>query len=373
MDTSAPVFVYGATGYTGRLVCEELARRGIAITVGGRDQAKLAAWCADLRDAEARPRAVRHQVADLAEAFAGATVVVNCSGPFGLLGLPVVEAALRAGCHYLDTTGEQDFMLAVRDRFATAAEQAGRVVINGNSWYYALGSCCCELCLEVVGVDTLRVLYAPRGKPTRASLQSLLRTAQRPGFAIANGALVPNRFDAVVVQLPGSIEVRDGMAIPTGEVAYYRTDRRVRNLRGVMVAEVAAVRAFFNGWYYLSKIIGPRLDDLGDGLVSRFYSSPPPENPAETRFIVSALGEGDAARVCCDVFGSAPYIVTGFLCAEAAARLLAAKHLTVGVTSTAQAFGAEEILDSLGAIGVSAAFSDLLAGSRRRLGAAVRR
>ena len=45
---SGPIAVYGATGYTGRLVCDELARRGADFVVSGRNPAKLEALSRDL-------------------------------------------------------------------------------------------------------------------------------------------------------------------------------------------------------------------------------------------------------------------------------------------------------------------------------------
>src|SRR3546814_5458039 len=57
-----------------------------------------------------------HSVEALTKAFKGAKVVCNTVGPFVTFGLTAVEAALKAGCHHIDTTGEQSYVREVRDR-----------------------------------------------------------------------------------------------------------------------------------------------------------------------------------------------------------------------------------------------------------------
>jgi short subunit dehydrogenase-like uncharacterized protein len=66
----------------------------------------------ELKGAAFECREVVHDTASLTALFTGARIVYNVTGPFSELGRPVVEAALAAGCHYLDTTGEADWRRA---------------------------------------------------------------------------------------------------------------------------------------------------------------------------------------------------------------------------------------------------------------------
>jgi len=358
VTNNAEVFVYGATGYTGRLVCQQLAQRGIPFAVGGRNAARVQQLCEEFPDAVPAP--VEHTVEQLASAFANAKVVVNCTGPFSLLGNQVVEAALRANCHYLDTTGEQDFMLDVDERYGPSFVERQRVAICANSWYFALGICAAELCLETTNVDTLQVLYAVNGQPTVASQQSLLRTARRPGFHLAQGRLAPNTIgDLRQVKLPGNPNVVESLAIPGGETVYLRGDQRVRNLEVRLVTDqLQRTLPVFRAWHALSRFFGDYLDPAGDWIVARVAKTPPPEDPQETRFTVAAYGQGDAGRVRCELFGARPYVVTGFLCAQAAQWLLERSDdldgptPPVGALSTASAFGAQRVLTALRTVGV---------------------
>ena len=208
MSSQKPVVVYAASGYTGRLACEWLARLGVPFIAAGRNQARLEEVAQQMRtlggDCEAR--ATEHTPRGLRELFRGAKVVVNISGPFSLLGHAVVDAALVEGCHYLDSTGEQDFMLDVRREYGSAFESARLVLSPSCAYLRGIGTIAAEMCLENPAVDDLEVVYAPPSLQTIASLQSMMRTARRPGFAI---------IDAEMRLLPPS-EVRH-VVLPDGE------------------------------------------------------------------------------------------------------------------------------------------------------------
>ena len=120
------IAVYGAMGYTGRLVAAELRRREIDFVLCGRDRARLgdAAALIGAPGTELRIASIDDPAA-LHSAFSDCNVAINCAGPFSLYGEPVVEAAIAARCHYLDTTGEQLFIKRIFDRHDTVAERAG--------------------------------------------------------------------------------------------------------------------------------------------------------------------------------------------------------------------------------------------------------
>jgi short subunit dehydrogenase-like uncharacterized protein len=118
--------VYGASGYTGRLVLAELARRGIPPVLIGRDPARLRAAAAGAgRPAAETVQASLDDPAALAEAFAGCAAVINCAGPFITSGEPVVRAAITAGCHYVDISGEQLYLQQIFERFGQQAATRG--------------------------------------------------------------------------------------------------------------------------------------------------------------------------------------------------------------------------------------------------------
>ena len=114
-----PLIIYGATGYSGRLLTSAAVERGLLPVLCGRNAAKLASL--------AQQHGLEHRVAavtdaqDLAWAFAGATVVVNAAGPFSKTAGPVLDACLAVGAHYLDITAEVPVIEAIAARHAAIA------------------------------------------------------------------------------------------------------------------------------------------------------------------------------------------------------------------------------------------------------------
>jgi len=114
MSTDKPVIVYGASGYTGRLICEYLREYNVPFVAAGRDKARIAEALDKVPGIDTVEHdivEVSHDVGPLTELFTGASVVCNTVGPFGQYGGEVVEACINAGTHYLDTTGEQDWLI----------------------------------------------------------------------------------------------------------------------------------------------------------------------------------------------------------------------------------------------------------------------
>ena len=110
------VALLGVTGYTGRLVLAEARRAGLEIRLVGRRRDaldELAVSGEEVRVADARDEAA------LRAAFDGASVVASLAGPFLEIGLAPVRAAAAVGAHYLDSTGEQEFVRLVHDEIET--------------------------------------------------------------------------------------------------------------------------------------------------------------------------------------------------------------------------------------------------------------
>ena len=131
------LIVYGATGYTGRLVAEYLAQRyGIGGEVkwamGGRSAAKLA----QVRDEMGAPADTPLVVAD-AEDAAGldvmvrrAKAIVTTVGPYQLYGDKLVAACAAAGTDYLDLCGEPNWMAHVIATHDAAAKASGARILH---------------------------------------------------------------------------------------------------------------------------------------------------------------------------------------------------------------------------------------------------
>jgi short subunit dehydrogenase-like uncharacterized protein len=134
MDRSYDVVVWGATGFTGRLVARYLAEHhgGATVALAGRDLAKLEGLRASLPGDGPSFPVLRADAADregLAAVVAQARVVATTVGPYARYGSPLVEACVDAGTHVCDLTGEVQWMRRMIDQHHDrAVERRARVV-----------------------------------------------------------------------------------------------------------------------------------------------------------------------------------------------------------------------------------------------------
>jgi short subunit dehydrogenase-like uncharacterized protein len=123
--------IYGANGYTGRLIAELAKAEGLTPTLAGRNVEAVKRLAEKLE--------LPHRVFALDDAatvqknLEGMQLVLHCAGPFSETCAPMVEACLAVGAHYLDITGEIDVFAHCHAQDARATER-GIVVIPGTGF-----------------------------------------------------------------------------------------------------------------------------------------------------------------------------------------------------------------------------------------------
>jgi len=117
---SGRVLLYGATGYSGRLLAERMAAAGVDLVLAGRDPAKL------------EPLAARLALPWRAVALT--------DGPFLQTATPMIAACLRTRTHYLDLAGEWPVFVEAMDLSETAAA-AGVMLMPGVGLTIAATDC----------------------------------------------------------------------------------------------------------------------------------------------------------------------------------------------------------------------------------------
>ena len=241
MTQQRKVLIYGASGYTGKLIAECLAQRGIPFYFAGRSRARLESALEVVRQRHGGPVDAEIVVAgntveELVPLFSKVDVVINVAGPFMQVAWPVVEAALAAGCHYLDTTGEQDWVIAIADKFGQAFADKGLLLCPANSYMWAAGALAAEVVLETAGVDSIDLLYQiDNGLPSEASTKSFLRMVCNDvsQYYLEQGEYKAWPNDkAYEVHVP--YRATTMRALPWGgacEPVWFKHDPRVRNCR----------------------------------------------------------------------------------------------------------------------------------------------
>ena len=118
------IVLFGATGYTGELAARALVARGAQPLMVGRSAQRLEDLAARLGglDTAVADVTATDGAAALAALLAPGDVLVSTVGPFVRWGRAALHAALDAGAHYIDSTGEPPFIRAVFDDHDAAAQ-----------------------------------------------------------------------------------------------------------------------------------------------------------------------------------------------------------------------------------------------------------
>ena len=365
MSTDKPVIVYGASGYTGRLVCEYLREYNVPFVAAGRDKARIQEAMDKVPGIDTIEHdiiEVAHDVEPLTELFTGASVVCNTVGPFAQYGREVVEACLNAGCHYLDTTGEQDWLIVCDEEYGQRMADKGLLLAPGIAQMYTTSEIAAQLCLEKPGVDTLDILVFWKGTPTVASTRTILVNAcLSKAYYLEQNQYAEWPADAGLydVAIPGQHEI--GLALPWGGMSHpvwFKHDPRVANVK--------ALGGVFNrplmlGVPQIVKGVLAAIEDLPDGEKLRVIDEqaaavmnqmPPREATRINTSLDSVHASGPLGRAHCVIHGNSNYKQTGLMQAYGAYSLLQQPPKKAGFASGCQAFGHRELLGALRSFGL---------------------
>ena len=360
-----PVVVYGASGYTGMLIMDWLIDQQIPFTAVGRSakriQQKMEERVVRLESATYEIVEAEHTVESLTSVFKGAKVVCNTVGPFVNFGLVAVEAALKAGCHHIDTTGEQDYIRAVREQFGELYRQAGLLVSPSVSYMYTFAEIAAELALETPGVDVLETATLCRGPRdgrsgvTVGSAASIFEMYRATPYYLWENKLVEHPVSTQVDVVDENF-VQPVFCLPWGGTSlpiYYQNDARVRSCSSYVgfydtdvMQTVHALGAKWDAEY--KDLPKEQQDAVLQGIVdSTTPSMPPRERTSAQRTVDFAIGRGQLAAVRATVTGITPYISTGALQVAAVEKLLHGETNKVGFASASKAFGHRYLLGFL--------------------------
>lgn len=186
------IVLFGATGYTGRLTADALLARGERPVLAGRNAESLERMAAELGGGletavadVADPRSVR----DLLEP---GDVILTTVGPFVRWGDPAAEAAVEAGAHYLDSTGEPAFIRRVFEHYGPGAQNAGVGMLTAFGYDWVPGNLAGALALRDAGEAATRVdvgyfALGGLGGPSGGTRASMAGAMIEPGFVWRQG------------------------------------------------------------------------------------------------------------------------------------------------------------------------------------------
>jgi short subunit dehydrogenase-like uncharacterized protein len=286
-------------------------------------------------------------------------------GPFTRWGDPAVQAAIAAGAHYLDSTGETPFIRRVFERFGGAAQSAGCGLVTAFGYDWVPGNLAGALALRNAGDTAVRVDVgyfitgaAGASGGTRASAVEALLA---PSFAWRGGRVVTERGAARMRHFDVAGRSRPGVSVGTSEA--FALPRLQPGLREVNV---------YLGWAGPAArpmtLMSPGLDlfrrvpvvggiprTLGRQLVKGSSGGPDAtERSRSGSYVVAAAYAADGAQLAeVALTGVNGYDFTGRILAWGAQRALEGGLQGTGALGPVDAFGLDTLQSGVAEAGLS--------------------
>lgn len=333
------VILYGATGHTGRLTAKALEKEDVSYAIAGRDEQRLERLAATLASNPASYAVSIDDAAGLERLARRARVVISTAGPFIRLGPPLVEAALSAGSHFLDVTGEQAYLRWAWNQ-DKRAQDAGVSIVNAMGVDVIPGDIAARVATAAMAEpQTLDVVYWAPVAPSRGTLASMAAHAGIGGwYDHGTYRSVPPGWFRRSFTFPAAMGERDAIFIPWGDVVTAPRTTGVRQVRTFFVAKPSTVRIMHGLRPLMAASWSTGLTKTILKARLRRYKNPIAENQAEKPFrVLAEATDADGTRQRGFVTGKDPYGFTGAALAHGAA-LLGRHDAPRGVLTPTQAF-----------------------------------
>lgn len=294
MDT---LLIYGANGYSGRLIAEEAVRRGLAPILAGRGREALQPLGRRL-GCEVRQGSLDDGAA-LDGCLRGVSVVLHCAGPFSATSRPMLDACLRAGAHYLDITGEYLVMEAVAARDAEL-RAAGLMAMCGTGMDVVPTDClAAHMKARLPSATQLEIYVRGLDRVSPGTAQTMIESAGLPNVVRENGRLVekPAGADRRRIDFPEGKASMVGS--PWGDIASAWRTTGIPNIRVYMSLMPGAPLALRASRPLHALLQMPGVQDLLKAAARRFIAGPNAEQRANAHceFIAVATdARGNARR-----------------------------------------------------------------------------
>ncbi|HLN77691.1 MAG TPA: saccharopine dehydrogenase NADP-binding domain-containing protein [Nocardioidaceae bacterium] len=203
--------IYGAYGYTGRLVTAQAVERGHRPVLAGRSEAPLRAMAQEF-DLDYWVVSVDDQ-RELVRALGEVETVVNVAGPFTHTAVPVAEACIAAKANYVDIAGDVPVVPMLFD-LDERAREAGVVILPSAGWDAVPTNCLTGMLQkELPDANWLELATAGKGKGAGKWSRGSVRTGVE---AMVRREPVLVRRDGTVAEPEWAPTIR--VPFPSGEV-----------------------------------------------------------------------------------------------------------------------------------------------------------
>ncbi len=342
MADAPRAMIYGANGYTGRLIAAAAVARGIRPILAGRNAEAIRELGAKL---DCPTDCFSLQQADqVAKRLAGLSVVLNCAGPFSKTARIMIDACLLSGVDYLDITGEIEVIQLAASRDAMA-KQAGVALVPAVGFDVVPTDCLAAMLAQrLPGARVLQLAFAGAGGLSVGTAKTALESMPSGGRVRIDGEIrhVPSAWKTM--EVPFRTGPLMAVTIPWGDVAsaYYSTE--IPNIEVYMAmppGQVARLRRF----RFLLPIIGwSPIQALLRRWIERNVPGPSEEERETVRSSFwGRVSNDQGTSVSATLEGPSGYALTTLTATAALERALQG-DLPRGFSTPSKALGSEFIL-----------------------------
>lgn len=280
MSDGSPAMIYGANGYTGRLIAAEAVRQGLKPILAGRNRSEVESLARELK-CESRVFALG-DTTEVAAQLEGIKAVVNCAGPFSQTAAAMMEACLRAQVNYLDITGEIDVLEAAA-ALDGRAKEAGIAIVPAVGFDVVPSDCLAAMLAEKLpGATTLLLAFSGGGSVSPGTAKTALESMPGGGRARIDGKIrhVPPAWKTREVPFRSGSQFAE--TIPWGDVSTAWHSTHIPNIevyaaaspelvkqqrRLLRIAPLLKFRLFkrLAEWYIERTIPGPSAEQRAQG------------------------------------------------------------------------------------------------------------
>lgn len=335
------VLLFGATGYTGRLTAHALARRNADFVIAGRNRSKLEGLAAET-GAEVRVAEVG-DVAGLVRALDGVRVLITCVGPFTALGATAADAAIEAGVHYVDSTGEISFVERLIARYDARARAAGIVMAPAMGFDEVPSDVALSLAVEGFERPDAVVTYAFPARASRGTLRTIVSgigTSDARWLRAGRPEHVTTGSRQRWAPMPPPLGPKLGVAVPLAEGALGPLHLELASLQLYATAGRAQAAAMRLGMPLAKSVLGiaPARQMLEKLVEQRADGPSEPSRQRDRWSILAEARSGDTWRNV-TLQGADPYGLTAETLATGGMKLARDGHDESGVMAPVQAIG----------------------------------
>ncbi len=180
------LLIYGAYGYTGRLIVEECLRQGIKPIIAGRSPEKAMSYAHkheleyDVFEVDRREK--------LEKWLQRGDVMIHCGGPFIHTAKEMVQGCLVAHTHYLDITGEFQVFDLIKE-YGEKANERGLMLLPGAGFDVVPSDCMAKhLHKKLPSATDLKLAFVSKGgKLSRGTAKTMIENLGEPQMRRRSG------------------------------------------------------------------------------------------------------------------------------------------------------------------------------------------